>query len=62
MRKNLEMKKNNSLKKNEKGATAIEYGLILALIALAIVGSLSGIATSVNNVLGTASTEMTIAP
>jgi pilus assembly protein Flp/PilA len=29
--------------KNEKGATAIEYGLIAALIAVAAIGAMSGI-------------------
>ena len=32
--------------KNERGATAVEYGLILALIFLAIVGSVSLVATT----------------
>lgn len=34
---------------NEKGATAIEYGLIVALVALAIVGSLGNMSTAINN-------------
>ncbi|HEY6662978.1 MAG TPA: Flp family type IVb pilin [Sphingomicrobium sp.] len=37
------------LLKNEKGATAIEYGLIAALIAVAAIGAM----TSVGSKLGT---------
>ncbi|MES2136863.1 MAG: Flp family type IVb pilin [Pseudomonadota bacterium] len=32
--------------KNEKGATAIEYGLIAALIAVAAIGAMSSIGTN----------------
>ncbi|MEO6199394.1 MAG: Flp family type IVb pilin [Sphingomicrobium sp.] len=32
-----------ALKRDERGATAIEYGLIAALIVVAIVGALSGL-------------------
>jgi pilus assembly protein Flp/PilA len=35
--------------KNEEGATAIEYGLIAALIAVAAIGAMSGIGNSLNN-------------
>lgn len=42
----------------EKGATAVEYGLILALIFLACVGAITGVANSTsgmwNNVAATA--------
>ena len=34
--------------KNEKGATAIEYGLIAALIAVAAIAAMSNIGTSLN--------------
>ena len=34
---------------NEKGATAIEYGLIAALIAVAAIGAMQGIGKSLNN-------------
>ncbi len=33
---------------NEDGATAIEYGLIAALLAVAIIGALQAVATSVS--------------
>ncbi len=40
--------------KNEKGATAIEYGLIAALIAVAAIGAMSSVgsklSTTFNNV------------
>jgi pilus assembly protein Flp/PilA len=42
--------------KNEKGATAIEYGLIAALIAVAAIGAMtslgSKLGTTFNNVSG----------
>ena len=34
--------------KNEKGATAIEYGLIAALIAVAAIGAMQGIGTKLS--------------
>lgn len=34
--------------KNEKGATAIEYGLIAALIAVAAIGAMTSIGTSLS--------------
>ena len=37
------------LLKNEKGATAIEYGLIAALISVAAIGAMQGIGNSRNN-------------
>jgi pilus assembly protein Flp/PilA len=37
------------LLKNEKGATAIEYGLIAALISVAAIGAMQGIGNSLNN-------------
>ncbi|MBY0429938.1 MAG: Flp family type IVb pilin [Rhodospirillales bacterium] len=36
---------------NESGATAIEYGLIAALIAVVIIGVLSSIGTNLNTKL-----------
>ena len=48
------MSKFLKLIKNEKGATAIEYGLIAALIAVAAIGAMTGIGsklgTTFNNV------------
>ncbi|WP_339862258.1 Flp family type IVb pilin [Paremcibacter congregatus] len=36
------------LRKNEKGATAIEYGLIAALIAVAAIGAMTSVGTSLD--------------
>ena len=33
---------------NERGATAIEYGLIASLIAVAAIGAMQGIGTKLN--------------
>jgi pilus assembly protein Flp/PilA len=48
------MSKFLKLIKNEEGATAIEYGLIAALIAVAIIGALTSVGsrleTTFNNV------------
>lgn len=38
--------------KDESGATAIEYGLIVALIAVVIVGVVSTIGTKLNTAFG----------
>ena len=44
--------------KNEEGATAIEYGLIAALIAVAAIGAMSGIGNSLNNTFTNVSTAL----
>jgi pilus assembly protein Flp/PilA len=38
----------NRILKNESGATAIEYGLIAALIAVVIIGATTTIGTNLN--------------
>ena len=43
------MKNLVKLFKDESGATAIEYGLIAALISVAIIVALSSVGNSVNN-------------
>jgi pilus assembly protein Flp/PilA len=40
------------------GATAIEYGLIAALIAIAAVGAMSGLGTQISKTFNNASTVM----
>ena len=35
--------------RSNKGATAVEYGLIVSLLVIAIVGALNSFATSANN-------------
>lgn len=44
--------------KNEKGATAIEYGLIAALIAVAAIGAMSALGTSLKTTFSTTSTAL----
>ena len=44
--------------KNEDGATAIEYGLIAALIAVAIIGSLNAVSGSLSGTFDEVSTEL----
>jgi pilus assembly protein Flp/PilA len=39
--------------RNEEGATAIEYGLIAALIAVAIIGAVSSVGGSLSNTFNT---------
>jgi pilus assembly protein Flp/PilA len=46
-------------RKDDKGATAIEYGLIAALIAVAIIGGLSTLGTSMNNRFANVATSVT---
>jgi pilus assembly protein Flp/PilA len=42
----------NRFAKDESGATAIEYGLIAALISIAIIGAATQLGTNINNTLG----------
>ena len=44
--------------KHEKGATAIEYGLIAALIAVAAITAMGGLGNQLSNTFGTVSTKM----
>jgi pilus assembly protein Flp/PilA len=43
---------------NSKGATAIEYGLIAALIAVAAITAMQGIGTSLKTTFNNASSAM----
>ena len=52
------MKIFRKLLKNEKGATAIEYGLIAALIAVAAITATKGVGTAVSGKMVTVSTCM----
>jgi len=47
-----------SLWKCQRGATAIEYGLILALICLAVIGSMTSVANKTINMWGNVSNEV----
>ena len=44
--------------KNESGATAIEYGLIAALIAVAIIGAVTTLGTNVSSTFDEVSAQM----
>ena len=44
--------------KDKKGATAIEYGLIAALIAVAAITAMSGLGRSLNDTFTNVSTAM----
>lgn len=52
------MKIIRKLFKNEKGATAIEYGLIAALIAVAAITAMQGLGSSLNQTFTNVSTAM----
>ena len=51
------MSKFLKLIKNEKGATAIEYGLIAALIAVAAIGAMQGIGNKLNTTFNNVSNQ-----
>jgi pilus assembly protein Flp/PilA len=44
--------------KDESGATAIEYGLIAALISVVIIGTVTAIGTKMNAKFGAVSTAL----
>ncbi len=46
------------LRKNESGATAIEYGLIAALIAIVIIGGAGALGTQLNALFTRISTTL----
>lgn len=48
--------------KDESGATAIEYGLIAALIALAVIGGASALGTQVGDTFNDVADAMKNAP
>lgn len=43
---------------DESGATAIEYGLIAALVAVGIIGATTGLQESISGTFGDISTEL----
>lgn len=52
------MKHLKKLFKDESGATAIEYGLIAALIAVAIIVALNAVEASLTGTFNTVATEL----
>lgn len=55
------MKFINKLFRDEAGATAIEYGLIAALIAVAIMTTVGGLGSQLNNTFSVTSSKMGVA-
>ncbi len=47
--------------KNEDGATAIEYGLIAALVSVAAIGALTAMGQSLSTMFNTVSTALSTA-
>ena len=50
-----------TIRRNERGATAVEYGLILALIFLAVAGAIGGVATTTVGMWGNVSNSVAAA-
>jgi pilus assembly protein Flp/PilA len=48
-------------RKNEVGATAIEYGLIAALISVGIIAAVSAVGGNLSNVFGSVSSTLSSA-
>ena len=49
----------NKVRKDESGATAIEYGLIAALVSVAAIGALTAMGGSLNTMFETVSKTLT---
>ena len=47
-----------SLAKSDKGVTAIEYGLIAALIAVVIIGAITLVGTELSSTFGTIQSKL----
>ncbi len=54
------MKIFRNLKSNEAGATAIEYGLIAALIAVAAITAMGSLGTQLSKTFTTVSSDMVV--
>ena len=54
------MKIIRNLKNNEAGATAIEYGLIAALIAVAAITAMTSLGTQLSTTFKTVATDMVV--
>ncbi len=50
-----------NIRKDESGATAIEYGLIAALVSVAAIGALTAMGGSLNTMFQTVSNALTAA-
>jgi pilus assembly protein Flp/PilA len=52
----------NSMRKEEDGATAVEYGLMVSLIAVVIIGAVGLIGTNLNTMFGNVATSIKVVP
>ena len=52
------MSKFSKILRSEEGATAIEYGLIAALIAVAAIGAMQGIGSKLNTTFNNVSSSL----
>lgn len=52
------MKITKMLRKNEKGATAIEYGLIAALVAVAAIGALGTLGDALTSTFSSVASQL----
>ena len=52
------MPKFSKILRSEEGATAIEYGLIAALIAVAAIGAMQGIGSKLNTTFNNVSSSL----
>ena len=52
------MSKFSKILRSEEGATAIEYGLIAALIAVAAIGAMQGICSKLNTTFNNVSSSL----
>ncbi|WP_427016403.1 Flp family type IVb pilin [Pseudarthrobacter sp. P1] len=48
----------NRFTDEEKGATAVEYGIMVSLIAVAIIGAVALIGTNLNTIFGVVNTNL----
>jgi pilus assembly protein Flp/PilA len=48
--------------RDERGATAVEYGLLTALISIAMLASLNALGAGLSNTFSTVSTELAAMP
>ncbi|WHO40330.1 Flp family type IVb pilin [Sphingobium sp. AP49] len=59
MRALIEIIARSALWRSERGATAVEYGLILAMIVLAMITALQSVATRTTGMWNNVATEVT---
>jgi pilus assembly protein Flp/PilA len=52
----------NSMRTEEDGATAVEYGLMVSLIAVAIIGTVTAIGLNLNTMFGNVATSIKMVP